>query len=108
MFRDGGPGDSVGHVGAGQELVAQVQQLDMQRHGLLPLEREEDAGRSEGGGGSSRSTGYSHRQVTQSHQFVIQVNSTNLKVTHEELCHTSGEKTSTHPVVSHRAREEKR
>lgn len=43
VFGDGGPGDSVGHVGAGQELVAQVQQLDVQRHGLLPLQMDEGA-----------------------------------------------------------------
>lgn len=41
VFGDGGPGNSVGHVGAGQELVAQVQQLDVQRHSFLPLQTEE-------------------------------------------------------------------
>lgn len=43
------------------------------------------------GGGSSRLTSYSHRQGTESHQFFVQVNSTDLKVKHEEFCHTSGE-----------------
>lgn len=50
VFGDGGPGDPIGHVGAGQELVAQVQQLDVQRHSFLPLHTEDGVLRSGGGG----------------------------------------------------------
>lgn len=87
VFGDGGPGDSVGHVGADQELVAQVQQPDVQRHSLLPLWREERVAVS------GREGGVHVQQVTESHQFVVQVNSTDFKVKHEELRHTSGGET---------------
>lgn len=94
VFGDGGPGDSVGHVGAGQELVAQVQQLDVQGHSFLPLQTEEGVALKRGGR-SARSASYSHRQVTEPHQFVVQVNPTDLKVKHEQFCHTSGENQKT-------------
>lgn len=93
VFRDGRASDSVGHVGADQELVAQVQQLDVQRHGLLPLWREERVAVS------GREGGVHVQQVTESHQFVVQVNSTDFKVKHEEFCHTSGGETI--HIVSH-------
>lgn len=38
MLRDHRGGDPVGHVGANQKVVVQVQQLHVQRHSLFPLQ----------------------------------------------------------------------